>query len=94
MAFLFKSKKNADKTHSSKDGISGIPGSQGGANGRMMQNENGVGQTTPGSSINNSLNSLPGGATPSPEQIGGRRGHSSDLAQDSPVGFPFSICNA
>ena len=48
----------------------------------MIRNDSGG---TPGSSVNNSLNSLPGGATPSPDQLGGRRGPSSDLAQDSPV---------
>ena len=86
MAFLFKSKKNADKTQSARDLSNGTIGSQSsmqtGLDGRMVQSEN---RGTPGSSVNNSLNSLPGGASPSPDQLGGRRGPSADLAQDSPV---------
>ncbi len=43
--------------------------------------------STPSSSVNNSMNSLQGGgtATPSPEQVNGRRGLTSDQAQDLPV---------
>ena len=48
----------------------------------MIRNDSGG---TPGSSVNNSLNSLPGVTTPSPDQLGGRRGPSADFAQDSPV---------
>jgi len=90
MAFLFKSKKNADKAQAAKDGPNGVAGSQSSlqsSNGRM--NEKGAVQqsSTPGSSVNNSLNSLQGGgtATPSPEQVNGRRGPSSEQAQDLPV---------
>ena len=89
MAFLFKSKKNADKAQATKEGVvAGSGSSLQGANGRMNQNEKGaVQQTTPGSSVNNSLNSLQGGGTPtpSPEQLNGRRGPSSDLVQDPNV---------
>ncbi|TVY65606.1 Tip elongation aberrant protein, partial [Lachnellula suecica] len=91
MAFLFKSKKNADKAQAAKDGPSGVAGSQSSlqsSNGRM--NEKGAVQqsSTPGSSVNNSMNSLQGGgtATPSPEQVNGRlRGPSSEQAQDLPL---------
>lgn len=92
MAFLFKSKKNADKAQAAKDGPTGIAGSQSSlqsSNGRL--NEKGAVQqtSTPGSSVNNSMNSLQGGstATPSPEQINGRRGPPIEQAQaqDLPV---------
>jgi hypothetical protein len=88
MAFLFKSKKNADKTQAAKEGgIAGSVSSLQSSNGRIAQNEKGaVQQTTPGSSVNNSLNSLQGlTATPSPEQINGRRGPSSEQAPDTNV---------
>jgi hypothetical protein len=93
MAFLFKSKKNADKAQAAKDGgPNGVAGSQSqsslqSANGRM--NEKGVVQqsSTPGSSVNNSMNSLQGGstATPNPEHANGRRGPAAEQAQDLPV---------
>jgi hypothetical protein len=90
MAFLFKSKKNADKAQGTKDGSNGVAGSQSSfnsSNGRM--NEKGAVQqsTTPSSSVNNSMNSLQGGgtATPSPEQVNGRRGPSSEQTSDLPV---------
>ena len=93
MAFLFKSKKNVDKVQATKDGSTGVAGSQSSlqsSNGRITQNEKGaVQQTTPGSSVNNSMNSLQGGGTPSPEQLNGRRGPSSELAQDLPVSPPI-----
>lgn len=71
MAFLFKSKKNADKAQAARDG----PGSQ-----SSLQSSNGR-QEKDGShgSVNNSLNSLSEKtATPSPEQTNGRRGPSSE----------------
>lgn len=78
MAFLFKSKKHADKTQGSKDGLNGVAGSQSSlvSSNRQMNEK----QTTPGSSVNNSLNSLHGGGTqtPSPELLNGRRGPSVD----------------
>jgi len=95
MAFLFKSKKNADKAQGTKDGSNGVAGSQSSfnsSNGRM--NEKGAVQqsSTPSSSVNNSMNSLQGGgtATPSPEQINGRRGPSSEQTSDLPVGVLLS----
>jgi hypothetical protein len=90
MAFLFKSKKNADKAQALRDGGNGVPASQSSlqsGNGRMPpQSEKSV--TTPSSSVNNSITSLQGlgnPSTPSPEQINGRRGPSSEQAQDLPV---------
>jgi hypothetical protein len=90
MAFLFKSKKNADKAQAMKDGPTGVAGSQSSlqsSNGRM--NEKGAVQqsSTPSSSVNNSMNSLQGGgtSTPSPEQVNGRRGPSSEQQSDLPV---------
>ena len=91
MAFLFKSKKNADKAQAAKDGgPNGVAGSQSSlqmANGRM--NEKGPAQqsSTPGSSVNNSMNSLQGGTTaaPSPEHANSRRGAIAEQAQDLPV---------
>ncbi|KAG4440796.1 hypothetical protein IFR05_003724 [Cadophora sp. M221] len=90
MAFsLFKSRKNADKAQSAKDANANVAGSQisvnssnngaaGGRGGTGNINEKGAVQaSTPGSSVNNSMNSLQGGAgaTPSPEQAAnGRRG--------------------
>lgn len=96
MAFLFKSKKNADKAQAAKDGgPNGVAGSQSSlqsANGRM--NEKGAVQqsSTPGSSVNNSLNSLQGGstATPSPEHANGRRGAVADQGQELPVSTSVS----
>ncbi len=97
MAFLFKSKKNADKAQAAKDGSTGVAGSQSSfqsSNGRM--NEKGAVQqsSTPSSSVNNSMNSLQGGtATPSPEQVN-RRGPSSEQTSDLPVSeiSPDLIC--
>jgi hypothetical protein len=95
MAFLFKSKKNADKAQGTKDGSNGVAGSQvsfNSSNGRM--NEKGAVQqsSTPSSSVNNSMNSLQGGgtSTPSPEQVNGRRGPSPDQASDLPVSRLFT----
>ena len=91
MAFLFKSKKNADKAQAAKDGSpNGVAGSQSSlqsANGRMNEKSAVQQSSTPGSSVNNSLNSLQGGstATPSPEQVNGRRGPVTEPAQDLPV---------
>src|SRR6187402_1596824 len=87
MAFLFKSKKNADKAQAAKDGGAASPASLAmqSQNGRGAPNEKGaVQQTTPASSVNNSMNSLQGGgtATPSPDQLNGRRGPSVDQTQD------------
>jgi hypothetical protein len=90
MAFLFKSKKNADKTQTARDVPNGVAGSQASLlseKGRI--NEKGAVQqsTTPSSSVNNSMNSLQGGgtATPSPEQVNGRRRPSTDQVSDLPV---------
>ncbi|TVY44972.1 Tip elongation aberrant protein [Lachnellula occidentalis] len=93
MAFLFKSKKNADKAQAAKDGgPNGVAGSQSSlqsANGRM--NEKGPPppqqSSTPASSVNNSLSSLQGGstATPSPEHANVRRGPVAEQAQDLPL---------
>ncbi|KAN0110752.1 hypothetical protein V8E51_007139 [Hyaloscypha variabilis] len=90
MAFLFKSKKNADKAQATKDGSNAVAGSQSSfnsSNGRM--NEKGAVQqsSTPSSSVNNSMNSLQGGgtATPSPEQVNGRRGPSTEQTSDLPL---------
>jgi hypothetical protein len=94
MAFLFKSKRNADKAQGTKDGSTGVAGSQSSfqsSNGRM--NEKGAVQqsSTPSSSVNNSMNSLQGGtATPSPEQVNSRRGPSSEQTSDLPVSELFS----
>ena len=87
MAFLFKSKKNADKAQAAKDGGAASPASLAmqSQNGRGAPTEKGaVQQTTPASSVNNSMNSLQGGgtATPSPDQLNGRRGPSVDQTQD------------
>ena len=94
MAFLFKSKKNLEKAQAlTKDGPNGVVGSQTSiqsANGRppTRDEKNGGGQNhTPGSSLNNSMNSLGGGTTPSPDQ-NGRRGPSSEQqVSDLPVSF-------
>lgn len=74
-----------------KDGPTGVAGSQSSLqssnNGRM--NEKGAVQqsSTPSSSVNNSMNSLQGGgtSTPSPEQVNGRRGPSSEQQSDLPL---------
>jgi hypothetical protein len=87
MAFLFKSKKNADKAQATKDIVGSVTSLQS-QNGRIPQNEKGaVQQSTPGSSVNNSLNSLQGGGTPSPDQLNGRRGPSQEQAPGSAVSF-------
>src|SRR5438045_3665982 len=88
MAFLFKSKKNLEKgPPQTKDGSNGVVGSQTAlqnSNGRPSRDEKGA--NTPGSSVNNSLNSLGGGTTtPSPDQNNGRRGPSVDQVSDLPV---------
>jgi hypothetical protein len=87
MAFLFKSKKNADKAQAAKDGPGVVAGAQPvqSSNGRINEKN-----TTPASSVNNSMNSLQGGnATPSPEQVNGRRGPSTEQVSDLPV----SLCD-
>jgi hypothetical protein len=89
MAFLFKSKKNLEKAPSQikGDGPSGVVSSQASlqsANGRSGRDEK-IEKSTPGSSLNNSLNSLGGNQTPSPEQINGRRGPNSEQSSDLPV---------
>jgi hypothetical protein len=90
MAFLFKSKKNLEKAQT-KDSPNGVVGSQTsiqGGNGRPPTRDEKSGgglNHTPGSSVNNSMNSLGGGTTPSPEQ-NGRRGPSSEQqVSDLPV---------
>lgn len=92
MAFLFKSKKNAEKAQAqaTKD-VAGSQSSFQSSNGRI--NEKGAVQqsSTPTSSVNNSITSLQGAgvggekATPSPEQTNGRRGPTTEPAQDLPV---------
>jgi hypothetical protein len=89
MAFLFKSKKNLEKgqVQTKGDGSNGVASSQGSfqsVNGRPARDEKNE-RSTPGSSVNNSLNSLGGNQTPSPEQINGRRGPSSEQSSDLPV---------
>jgi len=87
MAFLFKSKKNLEKAQT-KDGPNGSQTLIQSGNGRppTRDEKSGGGQNhTPGSSVNNSMNSLGGGTTPSPEQ-NGRRGPSSEQqVSDLPV---------
>lgn len=95
MAFLFKSKKNLEKGPAqTKEGPNGVTGSQSslqGANGRPSREEKGA-NTTPGSSVNNSMNSLGGGtSTPSPDQNVGRRGPSVDQVSDLPVSANTAI---
>lgn len=91
MAFLFKSKKNQDRAHTAKEnGVASSQGSLQSANGRSLKEKEGAVQnTTPGSSVNNSLNSL--GGTPSPEQTIVRRAASSEQqVSDLPVSFHLS----
>jgi len=93
MAFLFKSKKNAEKAQGAKDAANGVAGSQvsfqssANSNGRVNEKTALLPSSTPSSSVNNSMNSLQGGgtATPSPEQVNGRRGPSSEQPSDLPV---------
>lgn len=89
MAFLFKSKKNADKAQAAKEGPNGVAGSQSSlqsTNGRSIEKGAVQQSSTPGSSVNNSLNSLQGGTvTPSPEQVNGRRPATAEPASDLPV---------
>ncbi|KAI1003116.1 hypothetical protein K3495_g5089 [Podosphaera aphanis] len=86
MAFLFKSKKHADKAHAVKDGsavTSSSPTTL--QNGNVRHNDRiPANQSTPGSSVNNSITSLQNGppGPPSPEQINGRRGVAQEQAQD------------
>ena len=98
MAFFFKSKKNADKTQTARDAPNGAAGSQASLLSEKARiNEKGAVQqsTTPSSSVNNSMNSLQGGgtATPSPEQVNGRRGPSTDQASDLPVSADMHALN-
>ncbi|TQS35169.1 hypothetical protein Golomagni_04417 [Golovinomyces magnicellulatus] len=87
MAFLFKSKKNADKTQLMREGPRPVvisPATQPHANPRTNEKNAGF-STTPGSSVNNSITSLQGSSpqvTPSPEQANSRRGMPSEQAQD------------
>lgn len=94
MAFLFKSKKNADRAHAAKE--NGVAGSQASiqtasSNGRGLKEKNDVDvsgavkMTTPGSSVNNSMNSLGGTVTPSPEQTARRAPSSEQQPSDLPV---------
>lgn len=90
MAFLFKSKKHQDKASGALKDANGPPVSQQ-QNGRggkdAMTDKN---QTTPASSVNNSMNSLgekgTGAMTPSPEQANAARMAQSGGASDLPVG--------
>lgn len=97
MSFLFgKSKKNQNAAQQAR--IDPEKGSFGSAQSSMQTNsaknsrEEKLG--TPGSSVNNSLNSLGNGtSTPSPEQISGRRGMVSEKEQiqDLPVSFEENV---
>ncbi|POS87515.1 hypothetical protein EPUL_002322 [Erysiphe pulchra] len=90
MAFLFKSKKNADKIQFTKEGPRAAvisPSTQQSSIARSNE-KNGGFSTTPGTSVNNSIISLQGGAQqspPSPEQLSNRRGLSTEQAQDFSV---------
>jgi hypothetical protein len=93
MAFLFKSKKNQDKVQAqiksdSPNGVAESQTSLPNGNGRPSKDGKGA-STTPGSSVNNSINSLPGGTTPSPDQ-NGRRAPSVDQVSDLPVSFQYT----
>lgn len=89
MAFLFKSKKNQSNnalppanrdTHTSEGSKSSIPT----VNGiKDKERTGGPVQTTPASSVNNSLNSLGGAGTPSPEHGSGSRERSEQESQVS-----------
>ncbi|CAG8979672.1 hypothetical protein HYALB_00003903 [Hymenoscyphus albidus] len=87
MAFLFKSKKNAEKAQATRD----VAGSQ--ASNTRMNEKAPVQASTPGSSVNNPITSFQGGggggnATPSPEQLnGGRRapGSNPEPSHDLPL---------
>ncbi|KAI6247775.1 Tip elongation aberrant protein 1 [Erysiphe necator] len=87
MAFLFKSKKNADKIQFTKDGPRAAvisPSTQQSTNSRSNEKSGGF-STTPGTSVNNSITSLQGGVQqgqPSPDQVNIRRGLSSEQAQE------------
>lgn len=94
MAFLFKSKKNAEKAQALKEGANGpvgahtsSPGTNGSGKERAQGEKGPVAAATPTSSVNNSTNSLQRGntTTPSPEQANGRRAASSEQVQDLPV---------
>lgn len=94
MAFLFgKKNKNVDKALKEKDGSGGVAGSQTSfqptPNGRVTEKGAVQQSSTPGSSVNNSITSLQGGgaATPSPEQVNGRRAPITEQASDLPVSF-------
>lgn len=83
MAFLFKSKKNGDRSQSSqatRDGPPNVATSQASlvSKDRMPQGDRGPNQQTPtpGSSVNNSITSLHEKNATSPEQGNGRRGPS------------------
>ena len=102
MAFLFKSKKNADRAAAAKE--NGVVGSQGslqssGANpprGLKEKSDMATGgpvqERTPGNSVNNSLNSVGGTATPSPEQQqNGRRAPSSEQQPQSDLPVSLAI---
>jgi hypothetical protein len=88
MAFLFKSKKTQNNNalppanrdiHTSEGSKSSLPT----VNGiKDREKAGGPVQTTPNSSVNDSLNSLGGAGTPSPEQGSGSRERSE---QDSQV---------
>lgn len=88
MAFLFKSKKNQSNNamppanrdiHTSEGSKSSVPT----VNGiRDREKAGGPVQTTPSSSVNDSVNSLGGAGTPSPEHSSGSRERSE---QDSQV---------
>lgn len=104
MAFLFKSKKHQEKVAlaakiEGRDGQSGAPVTQAAVqSGRPRDDEKGAmdPRTTPSSSVNNSLSSLPGvtekASVPSPEQQNVRRIKTGDMSSDLPVSYCLPIC--
>jgi hypothetical protein len=96
MAFLFKSKKNADKAQGAKDATNPGAASQQSlqsTNARSLDKGGPVQQSsTPQGSVNNSMNSLQGGtSTPSPEQVNGRRQPAQEPASDLPVSYALLL---
>lgn len=100
MAFLFKSKKNAEKAQAAKEGTNSVASSQlslQNAGGRPNEKSGAVQRTTtPSGSVNNSMNSLQGGTTtPSPEQANPRRAPAAEPASDLPVSISkITICDS
>ncbi|CCU77529.1 kelch-domain-containing protein/putative Tip elongation aberrant protein 1 [Blumeria hordei DH14] len=89
MAFLFKSKKNGDRSQILRDGSkasAGLTATNQGVNFRM--NEKGIGYPPPAiNGLNETVAPSPAApaGTPSPEQINGRRTIPLDQSQDLPL---------